>query len=82
MSSYLQGKIDGMKLAKELILRRDVSPVSIQWLSRTITDLEKELEESERAVIYARVSTEHQSEDLWNSKYVSARNIASIETTR
>jgi len=47
MSSYLQGKIDGMKLAKEFILRRDVSPVSIQWLSRTITDLEKELEESE-----------------------------------
>ncbi len=43
ISEYLQGKIDGLKIAKEVIIRREVNPVSIQWLTRKIAELEKEM---------------------------------------
>ena len=43
MSEYLRGKLDGLKIAHSMILRRTVDTKSIQWIVREIELIEKEI---------------------------------------
>jgi len=43
-TSYNVGFVDGMKKAKEMMLRRDVSPATIRWITETIKQLQEEME--------------------------------------
>ena len=43
-TSYDVGFIDGMKRAKEMMLRRDVNATTIRWITDTIKQLQEEME--------------------------------------
>lgn len=43
-TSYDVGFVDGMKKAKEMMLRRDVNPATIRWITDTIKQLQEEME--------------------------------------
>tara|TARA_B100001778_G_scaffold334893_1_gene348653 strand:- start:2345 stop:2488 length:144 start_codon:yes stop_codon:yes gene_type:complete len=43
MSEYLRGKLDGLKIAHSMILRRTVDTKSVQWIVREIELIEKEI---------------------------------------
>ena len=43
-TSYDVGFVDGMKKAKEMMLRRDVHPATIRWITDTIKQLQEEME--------------------------------------
>ncbi len=45
MSEYLRGKLDGLKIAHSMIIRRSVDTATVKWIVRKMESIQKKLEE-------------------------------------
>jgi hypothetical protein len=47
MSEYLRGKLDGLKIAHSMVIRRSVDTTTVKWIVREMELIQKTLEEGE-----------------------------------
>ena len=48
MSEYLRGKLDGLKIAHSMVIRRSVDSATVKWIVREMELIQKTLEEGEQ----------------------------------